>query len=332
MGALGRIVAQAPRVPVVVLVPGHDPQLILEALRSGASEFLTQPFSNEQFRTVLEKLAQRNPDLVAEQGRLIVVVPAKGSCGASTLAFNLAIQIRKSGSKNTLLADLDPITGIQAFQMKLKPNFSFMDALAHASRLDGDLWKGIVQNYQGIDVLLPPDSPVDGAQEVSDSRPLLDFARRMYDYSVADLGNAYGDWALSAIRCADEVFLTTTNELPALQAAQRVIGYYEGNGIQRQRIHLIVNRFSKDIGLTKDMVETALQTDVYQVLSSDYEGVQRALLDGKPILNTATVGKQIQQLAARVTGANERSKQTEEKRSVPGALGGIFGGLFSRST
>jgi pilus assembly protein CpaE len=330
--ALDRIISNAPRLAVVALVPAKEPQAILEALRAGASEFLTQPFSNEQFRTVLEKLALKNPELMAEQGRVLAIVPAKGSCGASTIAFNLAVQLRKLGSSKTLLADLDPITGIQAFQMKLKPSFSFLDALTHTSNLDGDLWRGIVQSYSKMDVLLPPDSPVDGVQDVQDAKPLLDFARLLYDFVVADLGSAYGEWTLSAVRAADEIYLVTTNELPSLQAAQRVIGYYDAHGLQRQKIRLVVNRFSKEIGLTKDMVETALQTDVFQVLPSDYEGVQRALLDGKPIAPTATIGKQITQLASRIVGKPEKPKPAEAKPRSGNALAGLLGGLFSRST
>jgi Flp pilus assembly CpaE family ATPase len=128
---------------------------------------------------------------------------------------------------------------------------------------------------------------------MGDTRPILDFSRRLYDNVVIDLGNAYGEWALSAVRASDQVFLVTTNELPALQAAQRVMSYYENHGIARQGIHLIINRFNRDVGLTKEMIETALQTEIYQIVASDYEGVQRALLDGKPIQVSTSIGKQI---------------------------------------
>jgi pilus assembly protein CpaE len=167
---------------------------------------------------------------------------------------------------------------------------------------------------------------------MGDTRPILDFSRRLYDNVVVDLGNAYGEWALSAVRASDEVFLVTTNELPALQAAQRVMNYYENHNIARQSIHLIINRFNRDVGLTKEMIETALQTDIYQIVASDYEGVQRALLDGKPIQVSTGIGKQIQQIAERILGVDiEKQKKKAEKSSSGGGLSGLFG-LFSRST
>lgn len=330
--SLMKLVEVTPTIPVVSLVPDSNPQLILQALRLGAKDFLTQPFTNDQFRTVMEKLAQLLPELISEQGRVITVIPAKGGCGASTLAFNLAAQLKRGGSSRTLLADMDPVTGTQAFQMKLKPGFSFLDILNHGASLDADIWRGVVQNYSGMDVLLSPENPVEGAQEMGDSRPILEFSRRLYDHVVADMGNAYGEWALSALRCTDDAFLVTTNELPALQAAQRVMAYYESNGILRQRIHLVINRFNRDVGLTKEMIETALQSDIYQLINSDYEGVQRALLDGKPIQASTSIGKQISMMADRILGHDmEKQKKKAEKSRSSGGLSGLFG-LFSRST
>lgn len=330
--SLAQIVAAYPLIPVVSLVPASNPQLILQALRLGAKDFLTQPFSDEQFRTVIEKLSHLIPELAAQQGRVISVIPAKGACGASTIAFNLAMQLKRSGSARTLLADLDPITGTQAFQMKLKPAFTFLDILNQGASLDFDVWRGVVQNYAGIDILLAPENPIEGAQEMGDTRPILDFSRRLYDFVVADLGNAYGEWALSSVRSSDETILVTTNELPALQAAQRVLNYYETHAIPRQRIHLVINRFNRDVGLTKEMIETALQSDIYQLIGSDYEGVQRALLDGKPLAASTPIGKQIAVMAELLLGHDvDRQKKKAEKARSSGGLSGLFG-LFSRST
>jgi len=329
--ALTRLVQGSPNVPVVALVPDSNPSLILQALRVGARDFLTEPFSPDQFRTVLDKLASILPHLTAGLGRIFTVIPAKGGCGASTLAFNLAVQLRKAGAERTLLADLDPMTGTQAFQMKLRPGFSFLEILNQGSGLDADIWRGVVQSYSGIDVLLAPDHPVDGAQEMGDTRPILEFSRRMYDAIVADMGCAYGEWTLSAARVSDEILLTATNELPSLQAAQRVMSYLDSNGIASQKIRLVVNRFNKDVGLSKEMIETAMQTSVYQLIPSDYDDAQQALLEGKPLQNTSTIGKPIAKMAANLIGKDVTENKNADKSKSPGALSGLFG-LFSRST
>lgn len=322
----------SPDIIIVAAVKNDQASLILQALRQGADDFLTSPFTPDQLHAVVEKLALREPAIASSRGKVIAVVPAKGACGASTIAFNLAVQIRKSGAPRTLLADLDSITGTQSFQMKLKSNYSFLDALKHIDTLDVDLWKGMVQPYQGVDVLLPPDNPMEAIQESRSARPILDFARKLYECIVVDVGHAYDEWALSIIRLADEVLLVATNELPALQAAQRLLGYYGTEGISRHKIRLVINRHNKDVGLSKEMVEMALNTDVFQLLPSDYESVQRALMEGKPIASNSAFGRQLMQLSDRVAGTDSTKKsQDREEKKRAGALSGLFS-LFSRST
>ena len=89
------------------------------------------------------------------------MAPTKGACGASTIAANLAHKRKTFGVDRLLLADLDPLTGTVSFLLKLKSNYSFLDAMNLASSLDGDLWKGVVSSMDGIDVVLAPENPMD---------------------------------------------------------------------------------------------------------------------------------------------------------------------------
>ena len=50
---------------------------------------------------------------------------------------------------------------------------------------------------------------------------------------------------------------------------------------QRWKLRLIVNRYLLDVGLSREVIGTALHTEVFDTLPSDYEAVQRALMDGK---------------------------------------------------
>lgn len=84
-----------PSVQVVALLAGNEPDLILRCLRSGAADFLIQPFTSDQLGTALEKLSKLQP---AGDGKgkafakICAVMPAKGGCGATTIASNLAFQ------------------------------------------------------------------------------------------------------------------------------------------------------------------------------------------------------------------------------------------------
>jgi pilus assembly protein CpaE len=322
---LGEMARMGPNIQVIALLAGNDPDAMLRCLRGGAADFLIQPFTGEQLESVLAKLARTQPSDGAgkEPAKIIVVMPAKGACGATTIACNLAFQWKRHGAKRILLADLDPLTGTMSFLLKIKSMYSFVDVLTRSYELDHDLWNSMVTPVQGIDVLLAPELLVEGANDLRDPSPILDYARHNYDVVVIDAGGVYGEWNLSQARMANELLLVTTNELPALQAAQRALSYLDANRIGRWKIRLIVNRYLRDVGLSREVIATALHTEVYDIFPSDYDTVQRSLMDGKPAPSSTMFGKSIMQLADKLSGGTG-TIQTKKKSSSLGGLLGLF--------
>jgi pilus assembly protein CpaE len=310
-----------PSVQVIALLAGNQPDLILRCLRSGASDFLLQPFTAEQLRAALEKLSRLQP--AGDQApkafaKICAVMPAKGGCGATTIASNLAFQWKRLGAKRVLLADLDPLAGTVSFLMKIKSSYSFLDVLQRSHELDTDLWRAMVTPVDGVDVLLAPELMVEGAQELSDPGPVLEYARHAYDVVILDTGSVYGNWNLNIARQANEILLVTTNELPALQAAQRALSYLDANRVGRWKMRLLVNRYHRDIGLSREVIGTALHTEVFDILPSDYEAVQKSMMDGKPTPAGTAFGKSMVQLADRLSGHAETSKKSSSFSSLLG--------------
>jgi pilus assembly protein CpaE len=289
---------------LIAVVGAGEPDVILKCLRMGVNDFLQQPFAAEQLQSAIPKLTRigNSEASHAAPAKIYCVIPAKGACGATTLACNLAFQFKRLGHKRILLADMDPLTGTVSFLLKLNSAYSFVDVLQRAATLDADLWKAMVSPCNGIDVLLAPELLMQGIGEVNDASPILDFARRNYDIVILDAGSAYGEWNLSQARGCDEVLLVTTNELPALHGAQRSLAYLEANRVPRRKLRLIINRFDKQIGLTKEVVASALHTDVLHTIPSDYETMQKALIDGKPIPHNSALGKTFAALGEKLAG------------------------------
>jgi len=119
------------------------------------------------------------------------------------------------------------------------------------------------------------------------------------------------------------VLVVTTNELPALEAAQRAITYMESRGVPRSRMHLVLNRYARELGLSDDAVQTALKIDVSQVIPYDYEAVQRSLMDGKPLATNSAIGKSLTALAEGLGGSQGGTRHKTH-------LGGFLS-LFSRA-
>jgi pilus assembly protein CpaE len=321
--AMSMLNSLCPEAPVFALLRSNDPDLFLQCLRHGASGFLIQPFTAEQLRNALAKLSRLHPTGVAggeSLGRVYCVMPGKGACGATTVACHLAFALLRQKTAKVLLADLDGLTGTVGFLLKLKSNYSFADALAHSGGLEQDVWKVLVTPCHGLDVLLSPESPLEGLPDAADPAPILEYSRRFYDAVVLDTAGAYGDWSVSLARLCDDLVLVSTNELVALHAVQRAQAYLARNGLEPSKIRLIINRYSNQVGLDREAIQTALQLEVFETLPSDYEAIQRSLMEGKHAPPASQFGKAITALARRLAG-----EEPAEKKSTG------FGGLFGKS-
>ncbi|MCS7315503.1 MAG: hypothetical protein RMI94_09730 [Bryobacterales bacterium] len=310
---IGELSTRWPCLPLVALLGRNDPDMILRCLRTGASEFLVYPFSEQEWEAVWERIAGVGfgnvPDF--KGGKVYCVVPGKGAAGATTTAVNLAFQLKRAGHQKALLADLDTLTGTVGFQLKLKSSYNFLDALTHSDRLDADLWKVIVNHVRGVDVLLAPEDPA-GVGQDWDPAPLVDFCRTRYDVIVLDTGGAFGDWNLAAARQADELLLVTTAELPSLHATQRALAYWDEQGLGRDRLRLLLNRHGRERTLTAEAIGEALDCPVFHVLPADPETLDKAVMEGKPVSPASRFGKSLAELVERL----ERPPQRGRARSL----------------
>jgi pilus assembly protein CpaE len=316
--------------PVVAISSSTDPDLILRSLRQGASEFLFQPFALDQVGAALDRLARIKLAANIESsdlGKVYCIMPGKGACGSTTLACNLAFQLQRlNTAKKVLLADLDPATGTLSFLLKLKSSYSFVDALTHSSQMDEDLWRALVTNQQGVDVILSPDNPVEVIQ-VHEAAAMIQYSRENYGAVILDMASPYGGWAEEVAKLCDELVLVTTNELPALHSTQKAIAHLERNGIERSKIKLVVNRFNVDLGLDREAIQTALSLDVFQVLPNDADTIQKSLLEGKPVASSTAMGKQFVNMAERLGG---KGKEAKQRKPLLSGIFSIFDGVLHK--
>jgi pilus assembly protein CpaE len=313
----------APQMPVLALLAANNPDLVLQCLRQGATDFLIRPFTADQLDACIEKVARIIPAPTRNVGggKVIAVMPAKGASGATTVACNLAFQCKRLGVEKTLLADLDALTGTVSFVLKLKSTYCFVDVIHRQDSLEADLWKQMTTTSQGLDVLLAPETLVDPQSELPTAAPIVEFAQSMYEAVVLDCGGVYGGWNMSIARLADEVLLVSSNELPSLHAAQRALMYLENQRFDMKKVKLVVNRYQKDAGLQSEYFSEAIDTEVFQLIPADNDAVQKSLMDGKPIQSGSPIGKSLAAMADRLIEVREKDPK---KTNGKGLLSSFF--------
>jgi pilus assembly protein CpaE len=299
-------------VPVVALHPRNDADLILRCLRRGACEFVADPTA-DAVRGVFERLARTRSDAVHHApGAVYCVVPGKPGCGASTLAANLAVQLRSGGANPVLLVDGDHLTASIAFMLKLKPEFHLEDVLRDWARMDDDLWSRLTVPAFGLDVLAAPEDPTTRT-EVSRqfAGELCAFWRERYEAVVLDLPDVRAAVDCGFAALADIVLLVTTNELAALQATGRGLRYLDAGAGDRAKLRLILNRYTPVTGLKREDVKTALALQPFAILCNDYEVIQAALLEGKPVPPGSRFGASVQALCRQLSHKSAPEKKND---------------------
>ncbi len=119
---------ELPRTALFAVGSLTQPQTIVTAMRSGAREFLERPLTTNMLLEAFVRLsatqnsAQRN----GVRGKVFAIVNAKGGCGATTIAVNLALALQAAHGQAALV-DLAPL-GHAALHLNLRPSFTAYDA------------------------------------------------------------------------------------------------------------------------------------------------------------------------------------------------------------
>ena len=291
-----------PRVIVMSTVP--EPELILTMMRTGAREFLYPPLKDKLRAAIGRQSEDREREQPRQEARTFGFLSVKGGCGATSIVCQAAMELRRRTKKDTLLLEMDFSAGIIRSLMRVKSQYSILDAISNLPRLDRSYWRALVGEVNGgPEILAAPEalgikeSP--GAQEI---RQALQFMRTQYEYVLLDLGRGLNPVNLAALDQVDETFLITTLEVPALRQARKLLGALSARGYNASRIRLVINRMPKRPDVTPSELESMLGTPIYAHIPNDYHALYEAYIAGQLVAPDSQVGKATAALTCRMAG------------------------------
>lgn len=319
-----QIAAQCPQTAVIIAAKDTSPAVILGSLRAGAREFIQLPLIAHEFQTVVERVAElaANNSALKKSGRIMAVFSGKGGAGVSFFAANLAAAMNVP----TLLADLNLQAGDAATFLGLDPKYSLADFVLNRTRLDESLINSLITQHSTRLSLLA--APLE-AHEVEDIKPqditeILHVLSQKFESIVLDMPNAFDPVTIAALDLADDVLLLMTLDIPGIRSTKRALKVFERLGYPRGKIHVVVNRWSKNIDVELHKIEAHLDEQLIGLVPNDYRKVMGSINLGQPLVQTDPSSKltlEIKRIAALVLGGGHTPTPQTRKR----LLGSVFG-------
>ena len=296
---------QNPGTGIVLVASSLDPHMMLEAMRAGVTECLQEPVTPQALDQAVRRVLV---DALPEQlGRVIAIVGAKGGVGTTTLAANTATVLARSGAGDVLLIDLHTGSGDAALFLGAEPRFTVVDVLENVHRLDEAFFRGVVEKTKvGPQFLGSSDRVSQAAADPQRIRALIDFAMRKYRVTVLDVSGS-DVAALDSLEIASSIVVVTSQELPSLRSAARLMQALRTR-YGTSQVKAVINRFDRGAELTKEDVERVVGGPVQHVIPSDYRTAVEALNVGKPVvLGKGPLAESIQRLARDLGGVHKQS-------------------------
>ncbi|HZO63600.1 MAG TPA: P-loop NTPase [Kribbellaceae bacterium] len=280
----------------VILVRDYvDVALLTEALRAGVREVVTAGDNAalgaacERSRALSGQVradvrANDEPE-PAHQGKVITVFAAKGGCGKTTIAINLAAALAAGGVHRVCVLDLDLAFGDVAISVQLEPARTISDALPMAGHLDTTGAASLLTSYgPGLDMLLAPVTPGD-AEKVPAALvgELLAVLRGMFDFVVVDTPAQFSEHVLTAMDASDHHVLLTTPDTPAMKNLRIALDMLDLLSYARDIRSVVVNRSDSKVGLSSNDIDRVVRSPISAQVPSS-RNVPISINKGTPIV------------------------------------------------
>ena len=306
-----------------------DSAILLEAMRSGAKEFLAQPIQKSEVEDALSRFQERasaipeNDTVARKEGKVLAFFGGKGGVGTTCVAVNTAAALMNLPSKpRVVLVDVNQHGGDLPLYLDVQPSHSFRDIAADPSRVDqAFLFRILTKCESGLQIL------ASGYDDLSTGRlspdcveSTLGMLQANFDYVVLDCGHVLDLTTKKALEMASLILVTSTLMVPVVHRTKRILELLRGSGFPQNKLRLIMNRY---LSGEKDVLaetEEILKQKAHWLVPNDYPSVSNSVNSGKPLIDTApktSVGKSYMEFAH---SFDDQASKSREKSSVLGWL------------
>jgi pilus assembly protein CpaE len=193
-------------------------------VRSGGADWVSASAPAQEILDIIVQRPARPEAAVAAKTRPILVsfVPSAGGVGNSTLAIEVAIQMRKgnaTANRRVCLVDLDFQTSHVCDYLDIEPRLHIEEISANPERLDNQLFEVFVSHHNsGLDVFASPRSKFDTCGlDFAALDALFGLISTRYDLIMIDFPLSWYSWTPKIIAASSGIIVSGVNSIPGLR-------------------------------------------------------------------------------------------------------------------
>jgi MinD-like ATPase involved in chromosome partitioning or flagellar assembly len=301
----GTIHAQCPDIPLVGLA-SRDLQAFFNSNPSASlTSSVAWPFTVSELEDAISTAVHKLDGGINE--KLVAFLPGKAGSGASTVVLQTARVLAQELKQRVLVMEGDLHSGLLSAILQVQVKSSIRDALADAPSGVGMVWQRYIAQAGGVDFLLTNTAVKEPVPSWTHYLQILRLASAKYDLVMVDLPEIVNTATAEVVRRARAVYVVSTPEFASLKLSQQRCQELDHWGVDRTRIHALLNRGHKsDIG-AKD-AEKILECPVAATFPNDYWAIRNAISDGGFIDRRSDLGRAYLAFAKMLTGVETEKK------------------------
>jgi pilus assembly protein CpaE len=277
---------------------------VAEALECG--EIIAEEHMRSGLETVIHRLIGQGSATRPRGTVIAVYAPLPGS-GGTTVASNLAGAFAAAHPKETALVELARDFGDLGLLLNVTPAHTARDACMRWRALDRtSLENSFEPHASGANVLVNGSDVFSNEFLTKDAvRRLAVLSRFVYAYSVFALESRLGEEELEVMRLSDRVVMVIRPDVVAVRRARWALDTCEQNGISRDRMQLVVNRWGQPGQLTLQQIETTLGMKILEQIPDDPSRLNQATNQGvllQQYARRASISRKFDALATKLNG------------------------------
>jgi len=111
----------------------------------------------------------------------------------------------------------------------------------------------------------------------------LQFLRQSYQFILLDCPTGLAEVNTAALDEAENLYLVTTSEVPAVKNVARYAEYLSNFSYPAERVRVVINRYSKGDAISEAQIEKTLRRPIFWKVPNQYREVIKVINTGSPL-------------------------------------------------